>query len=296
MPSLASVGGAWEKLLKAGMSQTERRIASGHGWKAVEVVCTSGAGDRPFEEAHADYCVALVAGGTFAYRSEQGRAMMTPGALLLGNRGACFQCSHEHGRGDRCISFHFSGERWEALTDELKSVRGGRFASPKLAPRQALAPLYADAEHACDVGDVQALEETGLRLAAAALLGGDGYALPKITRRDQKRVAEAIRLIECAAERPISLDDMASSAATSPFHFLRVFRQVAGMTPYQFVLKTRLHRAALRLRTSAEPVSSIALDAGFNDLSTFNRRFRTIMGAAPSAYRRRHTKPQKGCW
>jgi AraC-like DNA-binding protein len=37
-----------------------------------------------------------------------------------------------------------------------------------------------------------------------------------------------------------------------------------------------------------EPVSGIAYDAGFNDLSTFNRRFRRIMGITPTAFRARH--------
>jgi AraC family transcriptional regulator len=57
------------------------------------------------------------------------------------------------------------------------------------------------------------------------------------------------------------------------------------MTPHQYVLRTRLNRAALRLRRSDEPVAAIAYDAGFNDLSSFNRRFRRVMGKSPSAYR-----------
>jgi AraC-like DNA-binding protein len=57
------------------------------------------------------------------------------------------------------------------------------------------------------------------------------------------------------------------------------------MTPYQFILRTRLHRAAVRLVQSNDKISTIALDAGFNDLSTFNRRFRLVMGASPRAYR-----------
>jgi AraC-like DNA-binding protein len=64
-----------------------------------------------------------------------------------------------------------------------------------------------------------------------------------------------------------------------------MFRQVAGMTPHQYVLRTRLHRAAVQLRRTDDPISSVAYDAGFNDLSTFNRRFRRLMGAKPSAYR-----------
>ncbi|MBN9549240.1 MAG: helix-turn-helix domain-containing protein, partial [Alphaproteobacteria bacterium] len=46
-------------------------------------------------------------------------------------------------------------------------------------------------------------------------------------------------------------------------------------------------RAAVRLRSSDVAVSTIAFDAGFNDLSTFNRRFRREMGETPGAYRAR---------
>jgi AraC-like DNA-binding protein len=66
---------------------------------------------------------------------------------------------------------------------------------------------------------------------------------------------------------------------------LRVFRQVTGMTPHQFVLQTKLQRAAVRLRRTDDTISGIAYDAGFNDLSSFNRRFRRLMGATPSGYR-----------
>ena len=72
----------------------------------------------------------------------------------------------------------------------------------------------------------------------------------------------------------------------SSYHFLRTFRQVTGMTPHQYVLHTRLVRAARRLRASAEPVSMIAFEAGFNDLATFNRRFRRLIGVTPSIFRR----------
>ncbi len=58
------------------------------------------------------------------------------------------------------------------------------------------------------------------------------------------------------------------------------------MTPYQFILRTRLHNAAIALRRSGQPVLDVALDAGFADLSTFNRRFRATMGVTPGAYRR----------
>jgi AraC-like DNA-binding protein len=138
------------------------------------------------------------------------------------------------------------------------------------------------------MADRGAFEELSLRIAGAAVTTACG-ATPVLrtpSRRDQKRVAEAVRRIELDADGPVSLSALADETATSPYHFLRIFRQVAGMTPYQFLLKTRLHRAAVRLRLSDDAISAIAFDAGFNDLSTFNRRFRRVMGETPGDYRR----------
>jgi AraC-like DNA-binding protein len=109
--------------------------------------------------------------------------------------------------------------------------------------------------------------------------------------RDERRISRVLRRIEGDADASegerLSLTALAAEAAMSRYHFLRSFRQVVGMTPHQYVLRTRLHRAAVRLRLSDEPVSAVAFDAGFNDLSSFNHRFRRIMGDSPSVYRAR---------
>ena len=175
----------------------------------------------------------------------------------------------------------------ERVVADVPGARRLGFAGPRLPPLPALAPLLAQAEAARETDDGEALEELGLRIAGAvvAAAAGSSMAARAPSRRDQKRVAEAVRQIELNAERPLSLTELADGTATSPFHFLRTFRRVAGMTPYQFLLRTRLHRAAVRLRSSDEAISTIAFDAGFNDLSTFNRRFRREMGEAPGTYR-----------
>jgi AraC-like DNA-binding protein len=72
----------------------------------------------------------------------------------------------------------------------------------------------------------------------------------------------------------------------SKYHFLRTFRRTVGVTPYQFLLGVRMRRAAVQLRTTPTAVATIAYDAGFGDLSTFNARFRAQFGVSPGRFRK----------
>jgi AraC-like DNA-binding protein len=272
------------------MGMTSQTLASGPGWCARDIICTAGPHDPPFEEQHDAACIAAVTQGTFQYRSRAGAAVLAPGALLLGEAGTCFECGHEHATGDRCLAFHFEPGYWEAVVTAVPGARRVAFTMPRLPPIPSLVPLLAAAEAARD-GDWTEFEELALCLAGAvaAALADAPRPARRPSARDERRITAAVRWIEANAFDPddagVALADLAAAAAMSPYHFLRTFRQVAGMTPHQFILRLRLHRAAAMLRRSDQPISAIALDAGFNDLSTFNRRFRRLTGMSPGAYR-----------
>lgn len=269
------------------MTTTARSLASGPGWHVSDIVCTAGPGDRAFEEEHPHHCIAIVRSGSFRYRSSQGSTVLAPGSLLLGNRGACFECGHEHGAGDRCLAFQFEPAWLEGIVAAVPGARQIDFSRAHLPAAAAFAGLVADAEAAADAPE--RLEETAVRLAGAvvATLADAKPAAVASSARDQRRVTQALRFIEAHSAEALPLDALARQAAMSPYHFLRSFRALVGMTPHQYVLRTRLHRAALLLRGSDLPVASIAYDCGFGDLSTFNRRFRRVLGASPTAYRAR---------
>jgi AraC family transcriptional regulator len=277
------------------MGLFSRTLASGPGWHVSDVVCTAGPSDRPFEERHAAACIAVVTHGTFQYRSGAGAAVLSPGAVLLGNSGQCFQCGHEHGTGDRCLSFQLDPGHLDAIAAAVPGVRRSAFCIPRLPPLPGLASLLAEAEAARDDGDTAEFEELTLRLVGGVItaLNGANRAALAPNRRDERRVTTALRRIEALSQdstgRGLALCDIARKAGMSPYHFLRTFRQVVGITPHQFVLRTRLHRAAVRLLRSQEAISTIAFDAGFNDLSTFNNRFRRVIGVTPTAYRARRS-------
>src|SRR5215471_14667615 len=120
------------------MSFTSHLLASGSGWRVRDCICTAGPQDRPFEERHDAVCVAAVTRGTFQYRTSQGRATLAPGALLLGNPGAHFECSHEHGVGDRCLSFDFDPDYFEKVVASVPDARRFLFTMPRLPPSQPL--------------------------------------------------------------------------------------------------------------------------------------------------------------
>ena len=275
------------------MSLTSRMLASGPGWGVSDVICTAGPHDRPFEERHDTASIAAVTAGTFQYRTGGGRAVLAPGGILLGDAGACFECGHEHGTGDRCLAFSFTPALLESIVSGVPGARRAAFGVPHLPPVPALMPLLAAAEAARDGEDAVELEELALRLAAAvaATLADGAQPAAAPSRRDERRISDALCRIEGEAHEPLALADLAHEAGMSRYHFLRTFRQVAGMTPHQLVLRTRLHRAAVRLRTSDYSISTIAFDAGFGDLSTFNRRFRRLMGCSPGAWRAGSGRP-----
>ncbi|MBC7991246.1 MAG: helix-turn-helix transcriptional regulator, partial [Luteimonas sp.] len=164
----------------------------------------------------------------------------------------------------------------------------------RLPPLPQLVPLIAAGEAARDAREREAFEELSLRLAGAviALLAGIRQADTRPSHRDEKRISDALRRIAAQSHERLALAELAGEAAMSRYHFLRTFRHVVGMTPHQFILRTRLHRAAVRLRRSDEAISDIAVESGFDDLSTFNRRFRRIAGMSPGAYRTRTGGPR----
>src|SRR6185295_7583302 len=91
----------------------------------------------------------------------------------------------------------------------------------------------------------------------------------------------------------VSLEALAARAGWSPFHFHRAFRAVTGETPKQYTLRLRLERAAARLLTHPEPITTVAAAVGFASHEVFTRAFRRHFHCTPTEYRvrSRHSFP-----
>lgn len=261
-----------------------RLLAAGDGWRVLDVVCTSGPDDLPFEERHEWASVSLVHAGTFVCRGARGSSLLAPGALLLGTPGTRFECSHRHGAGDRCLSFQLDPALFERVADDA-GARRAAFAADFLPPLRALARATTRARLAPGRGD--SLEEIALDLAGEAIrvAARAPGAAPGLRPGDEGRISRLLRELETRFAEPHTLEALARSAGLSRYHFLRTFRRVTGVTPHQWLVRARLRWAAERLAGSRDPVTWIALDAGYEDLSNFIRSFRAELGVSPSRWR-----------
>ncbi len=101
-----------------------------------------------------------------------------------------------------------------------------------------------------------------------------------------RRLCAARDLLAEAAERPLSVKEIAREARISPFHFIRQFEALFGLTPHQFRIESRLDRAR-RLLVNGHPVTDVCMEVGFESLGSFSTLFARRVGRPPSEYQRR---------
>ena len=96
-----------------------------------------------------------------------------------------------------------------------------------------------------------------------------------------RRVTDYIRQ---HLSQAVSLQDLASVAGLSVFHFARMFKAATGTTPKQYVVRCRLERARELLLTEDRTISEIALEVGFCDQSHLSTHFKRLYGATPKQF------------
>ena len=253
--------------------------------RVVDFRCSSGPGDPVSVERHTDHCVSYVRRGSFGYHVEGAPYELVAGSVLVGRPGAEYVCTHEHhARGDDCLSFHFD----DTVADSLGISEAG--ARPPLPELMVLGELaQATAAGSTDLGlDEAALLFVGrfAGLAATTRTTGRSTSKPSPRALDRRRAVEIALWIDAHCDAEISLDRAAALADLSPFHFLRIFRAVLGVTPHQYLVRARLRRAARLLADAPSlPITEIALSVGFADLSNFVRTFHRAAGRSPRAFR-----------
>ncbi len=244
--------------------------------------CSAVPGEKPFLEHHGRHSLSYVRKGSFGCHHRGRFFELVAGSVLVGHPGDDYMCTHEHVCGDECLSFFFAPDLVDTIGDRTEAWQVG--TTPPLSELMVLGELaQAAAAGTSDVG----LDEIGCLLASrfVEVVSGPTRKPAKVTARDRSRAVETALWIDAHSQRSIDLNDAASQAGVSPFHFLRSFSAVLGVTPHQYLVRSRLRHAARLLAEDDRDVTDIAYDVGFNDLSNFIRSFHRAAGLPPLKFR-----------
>jgi AraC-like DNA-binding protein len=99
-------------------------------------------------------------------------------------------------------------------------------------------------------------------------------------------VEPALKYISTNYATKISISYLAVLCNTSITNFRRVFKAATCISPHEYLILIRVKMASVYLKTTESPISKIALDVGFSELSSFNRYFKSIMGISPTQWRK----------
>jgi len=244
--------------------------------------CTAGPDDRPFVERFDCHSISYVRKGSFGCRTRGRSFELVAGSILVGHPGDEYLCSHEHCRGDECLSFFLTPELVQAIGDSSDVWRVG--AAPPLPELMVLGELaQAIADGRNDIG----LDEIGQVLANrfVDVVSGRAQKPAAAAAKDRRRAVETALWIDAHSREDIDLEQAAARAGLSPFHFLRLFSGVLGVTPHQYLVRSRLRHAARLLADDGTSVTDVAYDVGFGDLSNFVRTFHRAAGVSPRKLR-----------
>lgn len=133
--------------------------------------------------------------------------------------------------------------------------------------------------------------ESLAQILAVHLLRNYAKAPPAPSTPDappSRAVARAMQYIQANFARDVGLADIAKAASVSPYHLARLFRQVTGVTPHQYLIGVRVNNARALLSAGAgkRSLADVAEAVGFADQSHLTRHVKRLLGVTPGELRR----------
>src|ERR1700716_2108935 len=98
-----------------------------------------------------------------------------------------------------------------------------------------------------------------------------------------QRLCRARELLQEVPEQTLSIKEIARQVRISPFHFIRQFEALFGLTPHQFRIQSRLDHAKRLLAMGHHSVTEVCMEVGMSSLGSFSDLFTRRTGATPSA-------------
>jgi AraC-like DNA-binding protein len=246
------------------------------------------------EEAASRHEIVFLRRGLFERADSGGRTLADATQALFFNKGQPYRITHPVEGGDRCVIF---GLRPAALADLLgtidpaagQSERPFRASARLIDPRLQMWQVHI-AQAAHQIGDSNPLmiEESSMRLISA-VLGGSSSRERQSRPRTEQAHAEIVHQTRLVLGRryteKLSLEQIARTVHTSPFHLARIFRRLTGLPIHRYLHRLRLLAALDSAADRFPSLATLALDSGFASHSHLSSAFRAEFGLSPSQFR-----------
>jgi AraC-like DNA-binding protein len=248
--------------------------------------------DHPADQEHPEgepecstgYTVNFVERGYFDISRHREVWRFRPGDVLISYPEVHSEYGHEERfPSDVCLSISFEQDLVESALGRLPSSA----PTPRVGESHTTAFLLRRIRTGLRSMDPMVVESVAFD-AAIALLSAKcespaqtGLSAPSSWH--SKQVETACELMGSQIDQQHSLSSVARGIGMSPFHFSRIFKQLVGQTPHQYLIRARLAHAARRLRAGSS-VTDTAFASGFENLSHFIRLFKRRFGVSPRGF------------
>ncbi len=279
-----NAGGKWALHFPAHQGIKFNAVTQGSCFLAVEGV------SKPYKLEQGD-CFLLTSGRPFALASDLSLPKMSAHRLY---DGVCDGVACCNGGGEFFLvgaRFSFSGEHADALLGSLPPVVPVHEASDQASVlRWALDRFEREirerspggsliAEHLAHIMLIQVLR---LHLASGPSPGvGWLFALA------DPQLCAAVTAMHADVSRQWTLEELGKAAGMSRSSFASRFKQIAGISPMEYLAHWRIHLSADRIRNTSDTIGSIANAVGYRSDAAFSTAFKKAMGYSPKHYRHR---------
>lgn len=228
------------------------------------------------------YLLIVMLTGALSWQTRHSRGVARPGQALL------LDCNSPHSyaaQGKCSFTFvHFAGGQSAAIYEEIERSGGNMIHLPDPNTlNETIGEMLSciRSEHRLNEGQSSAMIYGMLMklLERSGVSGQGGTGHPTVDR--------AISYIQTHLTEKLTVEEIAASTGYSASYFSHLFTEETGMSPYQFVIKSRVEHAQQLLMTTRMTVQEIAFQCGFNSAANFCYTFRRMTGVSPHAFRKR---------
>jgi AraC-like DNA-binding protein len=249
------------------------------------------------EEYTRTFNFCFVRKGYFEYRVFRRNLEVHVGRVLISKAGTTHYTHHIANQPDVCSVLYFTNAFVERLREKYPAA-AWFFDNPDVQSLLLKCTPEADYFH------FMLLNKSAMKLPQ---LQRDEWALqlvehvmntltntlpqpiaPSLKRHHLSTVEKAKDYLLQHFDQDVHLQALADHCCVSLFHFARIFKEITGWSPYQYLTSIRLHHARVLMESTEQPVSEIALLCGYSNTEHFSTAYRQRFGVAPSLHRARY--------